>query len=107
MATPAAARPGCRPAPSPVRPAPRCVFGFALGDPQATVQTKLLLDTAPTLIGGGGTGPNTSIVPWMLGGQGTTLDQLVTYVPGTGRRCCSSFSQPDLARQMNFFFPND
>jgi fibronectin-binding autotransporter adhesin len=64
------------------------VVGLALGDTTAAKYSQLLFDTAPALVGGGGSGANTSIIPWMLGGENSTAtpDRLVTYVPGTGVR---------------------
>ncbi|HEV7402964.1 MAG TPA: autotransporter-associated beta strand repeat-containing protein [Chthoniobacteraceae bacterium] len=64
------------------------VVGLNFGDAQAAKSTQLLFDTAPALVGGGGTGANTSIIPWMIGGESSSSspDRLVTYVPGNGIR---------------------
>jgi autotransporter-associated beta strand protein len=48
------------------------VRGTNLGATPGAGTTHIFLTTPPALTGGGGSGPQVSIVPWILGAQGTT-----------------------------------
>lgn len=49
---------------------------------------RILFTAAPTLVGGGGTGANTSIIPYAVGDAGGSIGGggFVTYTPATGVR---------------------
>lgn len=60
-----------------------------------TTPARILFTTAPALVGGGGTGPDTSILPYAIGDTSTTGNGvgLVTYDPVKGVRLLNTTTE--------------